>query len=252
MTVGPVQHVLELDRVICRYDDGGTPLTALDQVTLAVGAGELVAVMGPSGSGKSTLLNVACGLVRPTYGVVGLVGVVCDKSPAWWTAARRQVIGVVHQRLNLVPTLTALDNVALPLRLDGRGRAQARSEAAERLAEVGAADLAGTRADRLSIGQQQLVAIARALVGDRRLLLADEPTAALDTVTAERIVELLSRLAGQGLAVLMATHDSRLASWADRVVVLRDGRIVDEVTASPPSPPPPPPSPVAAGEGGGR
>jgi putative ABC transport system ATP-binding protein len=155
------------------------------------------------------------------------------------------VIGFVHQRLNLVPTLTALDNVALPLRLDGVGRARARAEAAERLAEVGAGDLAGKRADRLSIGQQQLVAIARALVGERRLLLADEPTAALDTVMAERVVELLARLAGQGgLGVLMATHDSRLASWADRVVVLRDGRIVDEVAPTPGAPPAP-----AAGAG---
>jgi putative ABC transport system ATP-binding protein len=173
--------------------------------------------------------------------VVQVAGEVSTGTRAWWTAARRQVIGVVHQRLNLLPTLSALDNVALPLRLDGVRQARARAEAVQRLAQVGVEALAYQRADRLSMGQQQLVAIARAIAGGRRLLLADEPTAALDTVTAEQVVELLAALAAQhGLGVLMVTHDSRLASWADRVLVLRDGRIVDEVT-SPVSPPPPAP-----------
>jgi putative ABC transport system ATP-binding protein len=230
--------VLELDKVTCRFGDGGTTVTALDDVTLAVAPGELVAVMGPSGSGKSTLVHVGCGLVVPTSGVVQVAGEVSTKARSWWTAARRQVIGVVHQRLNLLPTLSALDNVALPLRLDGVGQGRARAEAVQRLAQVGVDALAGLRADRLSMGQQQLVAIARAIAGDRQLLLADEPTAALDTVMAEQVVELLAGLASQhGLGVLMVTHDSRLASWADRVLVLRDGRIVDEVASSlPPSP----------------
>jgi putative ABC transport system ATP-binding protein len=141
------------------------------------------------------------------------------------------VIGVVHQRLNLLPTLSALEDVALPLRLAGMAPASARAQAAAALTEVGAADLGDQRADRLSIGQQQLVAIARAATGERKLVLADEPTAALDTVSAERVVELLASLAGRGVGVLMVTHDSRLASWADRVLVLRDGRVVDEVSA---------------------
>jgi putative ABC transport system ATP-binding protein len=225
--------VLELDRVTCRFTDGRTTVTALDDVSLAVGAGELVAVMGPSGSGKSTLVHVACGLVVPTSGVVQVCGEASPDSRSWWTAARRQVIGVVHQRLNLLPTLSAADNVALPLRLDGVRPDRARAEAVQRLAQVGVDALADQRADRLSMGQQQLVAIARAIVGDRRLLLADEPTAALDTVAAEQVVELLAALSSRlGLGVLMVTHDSRLATWADRVLVLRDGRVLDEVTAS--------------------
>jgi putative ABC transport system ATP-binding protein len=192
-----------------------------------------VAVVGPSGSGKSTLVHVACGLRPASPGVV-----VVDGKPAppwseareWWNVARRDVIGVVHQRLNLMPGLTALDNVALPLRLAGTGATRARAQAGERLEEVGAGDLATVRADRLSIGQQQLVATARAVAGDRKVVLADEPTAALDTVRAEQVVELLGDQARQrGVGVLMVTHDSRLASWADRVLVLRDGHIVDEV-----------------------
>jgi putative ABC transport system ATP-binding protein len=150
----------------------------------------------------------------------------------WWNVARRDVIGVVHQRLNLMPGLTALDNVALPLRLAGSGAGAARAEAGKRLDDVGAGDLATVRADRLSIGQQQLVAMARAVAGDRRVVLADEPTAALDTVRAEQVVELLGDQARRrGVVVLMVTHDSRLASWADRVLVLRDGHMVDEVAA---------------------
>jgi putative ABC transport system ATP-binding protein len=229
----PGGDVLELDRVTCRFRHGDATVTALDDVTLAVGAGELVAVMGPSGSGKSTLVHVACGLVVPTSGVVQVCGEVSPDRRSWWTAARRQVIGVVHQRLNLLPTLSALDNVALPLRLDGVRPDRARAEAVQRLAQVGVDGLAHQRADRLSMGQQQMVAIARAIAGDRRLLLADEPTAALDTVTAEQVVELLAALSSQlGIGVLMVTHDSRLASWADRVLVLRDGRVLDEVASS--------------------
>ena len=233
-SAGPAD-VLELDRVTCHFTDGTTTVTALDDVTLAVGAGELLAVMGPSGSGKSTLLHVACGLVTPVSGVVQVCGEASPERRNWWTAARRQVIGVVHQRLNLLPTLTALDNVALPLRLDGVRQDRARAEALQRLAQVGVDALANQRADRPSMGQQQLVAIARAIAGDRRVLLADEPTAALDTVMAEQVVELLAALSSQlGLGVLLVTHDSRLASWADRVLVLRDGRILDEVAPATP------------------
>jgi putative ABC transport system ATP-binding protein len=135
----------------------------------------------------------------------------------------------VHQRLNLVPGITALENVALPLELDGWPVAVARDAARRALVEVGADGWAGLRSRDLSLGEQQRVAVARAAVGDRRLVLADEPTAALDSAGAEAIVRLLADLAHAGRAVLLVTHDSRLAAWADRVVVLRDGRIVDSI-----------------------
>ena len=225
--------VLELETVTCSYGDGPKTVTALDEVSLAVSVGELVAVMGPSGSGKSTLVHVSCGLVRPTSGAVRIGG----QSPAflpgrrWWGERRRREVGVVHQRLNLVPGLTALENVALPLELDGWRKSDARAAARHALEEAGAADLVGLRSLELSVGEQQRVAVARAIVGDRPLVLADEPTAALDSVGAETVVQLLADLAHVGRAVLLVTHDSRLASWADRVVVLRDGRVVDAIGA---------------------
>jgi len=184
--------------------------------------------MGPSGSGKSSVIDVAGGLVRPTDGAVWFDGeAVRPDDLAAWRRRRRQAIGLVHQRLNLMPGLSVLDNVALPLLLEHErvGRAHDRARAA--LARVGLADHASRPPEDLSGGERQRVAIARAVVGERRLVLADEPTAAVDTVTAEGIVELLGRLAADGVAVLMATHDSRLAGWADRVVFLRDGRIAE-------------------------
>ena len=236
--------VLELHGVTCSFTDGDDTIRALDRVSLNVNRGELVAVMGPSGSGKSTLVHVCCGLVSPTSGRVRVLG---DDMPHLrperralghsrrsasrrrWADLRRRAIGVVHQRLNLVPATTAIENVALPLRLDGAPRQQAFAAASDALAEVDGTDLTDTRVERLSTGQQQRIALARAIVGQRQLLLADEPTAALDTVGAEQIAQLLARLADAGRGVLMATHDSRLATWADRVIVLRDGRIVDAV-----------------------
>ena len=224
--------VLELEAVTCSFGDGSRAVTALDDLSLAVTVGELVAVMGPSGSGKSTLVHVACGLVRPSSGAVRLGG---QSAPfpgrRWWAERRRREVGVVHQRLNLVPGLSALENVALPLELDGWRKGDARAAARHALDEAGAADLAALRSPALSVGEQQRVAVARAIVGDRPLVLADEPTAALDSVGAETVVQLLADLAHGGRAVLLVTHDSRLASWADRVVVLRDGRIVDTVGA---------------------
>jgi putative ABC transport system ATP-binding protein len=229
--------VLELSAVTCTFDDGDGVVTALEEVSLSVDRGEMVAVVGPSGSGKSTLTHVSCGLVAATSGRVSVSG----KSPPglragrWWAGARREAIGVVHQRLNLVPALTAIENVALPLRLQGEAKRRALAAAEEALAEVDASHLADTGIDRLSTGQQQRVALARATVGGRVLVLADEPTAALDTAGAEQIVGLLARLTEAGRAALMVTHDSRLAAWADRVVVLRDGRVVDEVSPAEPT-----------------
>ncbi|MBI2710289.1 MAG: ABC transporter ATP-binding protein [Actinobacteria bacterium] len=226
--------VLSLDRVSCRFYDGRRAVAALDDVSLAVRAGELVALMGPSGSGKSTLVHAAAGLVRPASGSVCLLGTAAPPGRAatrWWADRRRAQIGFVHQRLNLVPGLSARDNVALPLELDGWTTPDARRAAADALTRSGAQDLADLHGSHLSIGQQQRVAVARAIVGGRPLVLADEPTAALDTAAAEEIVELLANLAHEGQAVVLVTHDGRLASWADRVVLLRDGRIVDEVGA---------------------
>jgi len=247
------EPVLALSGITCVFADGDQIVTALDDVSLDAHRGRMVAVMGPSGSGKSTLLHVACGLVLPTGGRLRIDGQEpprswlrrrLDAGPGerdvrrWWASLRCDTIGVVHQRLNLIPALPALDNVALPLRLDGVARREAAEAARRALDEVGAADLAGSSIDRLSTGQQQRVALARAIVGDRSLILADEPTAALDTVAAEQITQLLSHLASAGgRAVLMVTHDSRLATWADEVVVLRDGRIVDRVTADGPATP---------------
>ncbi len=223
-----MSNVLELVAVTCEFPDGVGKRQALRDVDLTVSPGEMVAVMGPSGSGKSTLVNIACGLVNPTGGQVLIEG---NSPPAWggpwWAQQRRQRIGVVHQRHSLMDGLTAVDNVALPLELDGRPSAAANAAAQTALDSVGATALADRPAELLSIGQQQLVAIARGLVGNRPLLLADEPTAALDSNTAEGIVRLLAELASQGRAILLVTHDSRLASWADRVVRLRDGHVVE-------------------------
>ncbi|KAB8193669.1 ATP-binding cassette domain-containing protein [Nonomuraea phyllanthi] len=199
---------------------------ALGGVSLDVSAGELVAVMGPSGSGKSTLLNVAGGLDRPTSGTVTIEGedLAAVKDLA---ALRRTSVGYVFQDLNLIPSLTAAENVMLPRELDGVRTGRARDEALAVLAEVGAAEVADRFPEELSGGQRQRVAIARALTGERRLLLADEPTGALDTATGDEILQLLRTRCDEGAAVLLVTHEPRYAGWADRVIYLRDGRIVE-------------------------
>ena len=202
---------------------------ALRGVSLAVAPGELVAVMGPSGSGKSTLLNVAGGLDSVTTGGVLVEGVdLAALSLADLAAIRRRSVGYVFQDLNLIPTLTAAENVSLPLELDGRRRS--RHLALSALDDVGVADLADRYPDEMSGGQQQRVAIARALVGDRRLVLADEPTGALDSETGETVLALLRRRVDAGAAGVLVTHEQRHAAWADRVVFLRDGTVVDSTT----------------------
>jgi len=226
----PRPPALRLIDISVTVTDGSVERAVLDRVTLEVGSGELVAVMGPSGAGKSTLLDVACGLVRPTGGAVDLLGLGPRPWPArWWADRRRDRIGVVHQRLNLLGAMTALDNVALALDLRGRPHRAARRLAMDALERTGIAHTAGTVASRLSIGEQQRVAIARAIAGDRPLLLADEPAAALDRTAADQVTELLADLAAEGRAVLLVTHDSQQASWATRTVLLRDGAIVDEI-----------------------
>ena len=221
--------VLQLSGVTREHQQGEETVHALRGVDLAVHAGELVAVMGPSGSGKSTLLHLAGGLDTPTSGSVIVEGRdLAGLSPAEVAAVRRRCAGYVFQDLNLIPALTALENVSLPRELDGvRGR-QARDEARAALDELGVAELAGRFPDDMSGGQQQRVAIARALVGPRRLLLADEPTGALDSTTGEEILRVLRARCEAGAAGVLVTHDARHAAWADRVVFLRDGVVVDQ------------------------
>lgn len=222
---------LELRAVTKRYADGDGEVTALDGIDLSVAAGELVAIMGPSGSGKSTLLNLAGGLEPPSGGEVLVTGIDLRKATVKELAAvRRRSVGYVFQRFNLVPSLTAIENVMLPLELDGVHHHAARSAAGVALERVGlpGEGLADRYPDDLSGGQQQRVAVARAIVGERRLLLADEPTGALDTRSGDQIVALLADLASAGSSVVLVTHEPRFASWADRVVFVRDGRIVDE------------------------
>lgn len=210
------------------HGSGAQEVAALDGVDLTVHDGELVAVMGPSGSGKSTLLNLAGGLDTPTSGTVSVVGEQISTLDATGRARlRRRWVGYVFQSLNLIPALTALENVGLPRELDGAPRRTARREAKAALAEVGLADLGPRFPDELSGGQQQRVAIARALVGPRRLLLADEPTGALDSVTGEAVMRVLRARVDAGAAALLVTHEPRFAAWADRVIFLRDGRVID-------------------------
>jgi putative ABC transport system ATP-binding protein len=220
--------ILELRDVHRVHGSGETAVHALAGVTLTVAAGELVAVMGPSGSGKSTLLNLAGGLDRPTEGEVFVDGTALGRASRRALAAlRRRRVGYVFQDLNLLSSLTAAENVALPLELDGTGVGKARRLALAALSEVDLDGYGGRFPDELSGGQQQRVAIARALVGERCLVLADEPTGALDSHTGEAVLRLLRSKVDGGAAGVLVTHDARHAAWADRVVFLRDGVIVD-------------------------
>ena len=220
--------VLELRDVYRTHGRGDTAVHALRGVSLRVAPGELVAVMGPSGSGKSTLLNLAGGLDAPTRGEVLVEGnVLGTLNRRQLAAVRRRRVGYVFQDLNLLPSLTAAENVGLPLELDGMSLRRTRALALAALDEVGLAQLAPRFPDEMSGGQQQRVAIARALVGDRRLVLADEPTGALDSQTGETVLKLLRARVDAGSAGILVTHEARHAAWADRVIFLRDGEIVD-------------------------
>jgi putative ABC transport system ATP-binding protein len=225
--------VLELRRISKAYGDGRDVVHALAEVDLRLEAGDLVAVMGPSGSGKSTLLTIAGTLEEPTTGDVVVDGThVSELSRRERARLRRRAIGFVFQDFNLLAGLTALENVTLPLELDGQRAGGARALGMVALEELGVDDKADRFPDDLSGGERQRVAIARAVVGDRRLLLADEPTGALDSVNGEAVMRLLRAACRRGVGGVVVTHDAQLASWADRIVFLRDGRIVDQTSAA--------------------
>jgi putative ABC transport system ATP-binding protein len=229
--------MLELRRVSKVYGQGAAEVHALDRVSLSVDEGAMVAVMGPSGSGKSTLLTIAGSLEEPTEGVVLVRGAaLADMSPNDKARLRRRSIGYVFQDFNLLPGLTAAENVSLPLELDGQPARKARAAGLAALEQLGLAERAERYPDELSGGERQRVAIARAVVGERGLLLADEPSGALDSGNAEAVMRMIheackgkrGREVGGGMAAVVVTHDAQLASWADRVVFLRDGRVTDQ------------------------
>jgi putative ABC transport system ATP-binding protein len=227
---------LELRHVSKIYGEGPTEVQAIQDVDMSVEAGELVAVMGPSGSGKSTLLTIAGSLEDPSSGQVLIGGAPLSKmSRADKSRLRRRSIGYVFQDFNLLAGLTAAENVSLPLELDGVNARKARSIGLAALEELGLGEEASRFPDELSGGERQRVAIARAVVGNRQLLLADEPSGALDSANGEAVMRLLLAVCRRGVATVVVTHDAQLASWADRVVFIRDGRIVDQ-TLPPPGP----------------
>jgi putative ABC transport system ATP-binding protein len=226
--------MLELRRVSKVYGQGAAEVHALREVSLEVEAGMMVAVMGPSGSGKSTLLTIAGSLEEPSSGQVVVAGQdLATMSRHDKARLRRQLIGYVFQDFNLLPGLTAAENVALPLELDGVGARRAREAGLRALDGLGLADRASSYPDHLSGGERQRVAIARAVVGDRHLLLADEPSGALDSANAEAVMRMIRTACQQGVAAVVVTHDAQLASWADRVVSIRDGRIADQTVPAP-------------------
>jgi putative ABC transport system ATP-binding protein len=222
---------LELQAVTKVYGDGRAEVHALRDVELTVDDGELVAVMGPSGSGKSTLLTIAGTLENPSRGEVLVRGRALSRMSRNDRARlRRRAIGFVFQDFNLLAGLTAAENVSLPLELDGVGARTARAASEAALDKLGLVDQAARFPDELSGGERQRVAIARAVVGDRHLLLADEPSGALDSVNAEAVMRLIRASCADDVAGIVVTHDAQLAAWADRVVFLRDGRVIDQTS----------------------
>ncbi|MFD8572293.1 ABC transporter ATP-binding protein [Streptomyces sp. NPDC057694] len=205
------------------------PTPALDGASFSVHPGEVVAVMGPSGSGKSTLLHCLAGIVTPDSGTIAYDGRdLTTLSDAERSALRRTDFGFVFQFGQLVPELTCVENVALPLRLNGTKRKEAERQAASWLARLEVDDLAAKRPGEISGGQGQRVAVARSLVTNPRLLFADEPTGALDSLNGERVMELLTEAArGANAAVVLVTHEARVAAYSDREIVVRDGKSRD-------------------------
>jgi putative ABC transport system ATP-binding protein len=224
--------LLELSHISKSYGEGATTVKALDDIDLSLEEGQLVAVMGPSGSGKSTLLTIAGSLEEPSSGEVSIDGASLramsrnDKA-----RLRRRTIGYVFQDFNLLPGLTAAENVALPLELDGVPARKAQQAGLAALERLGLADRAGHYPDQLSGGERQRVAIARSVVGERKLLLADEPSGALDSTNSEVVMRMILDACASGVAAVVVTHDAHLASWADRVIYIRDGHAVDNLAS---------------------
>jgi putative ABC transport system ATP-binding protein len=222
--------VVTLRGISKRYGDGERAVDALRQVSLDVHSGEFVAIMGPSGSGKSTMLNLVAGLDVPDEGEVLIDDrAIASLSNAELARLRRRTVAFIFQSSNLLPTLTAWQNVAVPLRADGRRRAEVAERVAGALEAVGLGHRGHHYPNELSGGEMQRVAIARALATDARIFLADEPTGNLDSARGGEILALLRAAAdGDGRAVLLVTHDPAAAAYGDRIITLRDGRIADE------------------------
>jgi len=229
-----IAPILQYIDVVKSYGEGELQTRALTDVSLTINAGEFIAIMGPSGCGKSTLLHLAGGLEDATAGRVLVNGAdVSTMSGAEKAKLRRQEVGYIFQKLNLIPSLTAIENVMLPLELDGVSKSEARERARVVISDLGLTHNLNRYPSEFSGGQQQRIAIARSLVANRSLLLADEPTGALDTVNADEIIEILAQLPKKyNTSVVLVTHEPRFASWADRVVFLRDGRIISETQSS--------------------
>jgi putative ABC transport system ATP-binding protein len=224
-----VVTLLEVRSLARTFPADGEPVRAVDGVDLAVAAGEFVSVMGPSGCGKSTLLHLCAGLDRPTAGEIHVDGArVDDRGEAAWARLRRDRLGVVFQAYNLVDDLTVRENLVLSAVVAGVARGDARRRADDLLDRLGVTERAAAVPSRLSGGQQQRVALARALVNRPALLLADEPTGALDSTATGEVLGLLQELHAEGQAILVVTHDPRVAAAAERLVSMRDGRIVDD------------------------
>ena len=221
--------VLELTNVSKSYGEGAAKVAALARVSLSVEAGAMVAVMGPSGAGKSTLLTIAGGLEEPDEGEVRVGGATLSQMSRNDRARlRRRVIGYVFQDYNLLAGLTAAENVSLPLELDGIPVRHARAKALAALEQLGLADRAGHYPGQLSGGERQRVSIARAVVGERTLLLADEPSGALDLENGEAVMGLILAACQRGVAAVVVTHDAHLASWAGRIVSIGDGHLAGQ------------------------
>ncbi len=225
---------LHVENLAKRFRQGATTVEALKGVSLTVERGQFVAVMGASGSGKSTLLHVMAGLTRPDEGRIFVDGVdLSSMSDRQLTLFRRRRIGLVFQAFNLIPTLSAQDNILLPVLADGQGLQSVDGRLDGLLAQLGLGERRRHRPDALSGGEQQRVAIARALVTDPSIILADEPTGSLDSVTGQNICRLLQQLCKeQGRTIVLVTHEPAVAVWAERIVVLKDGQVLAEFSTS--------------------
>ena len=224
MTENVTDELIRLENLVKIYDTGAIRVMGLKKINLTIHRGEFVAIMGHSGSGKSTLMNILGCLDRPTLGHYYLDGIdTAALSPDELSAVRNKKIGFVFQSFHLLPRLTALDNVALPLLYGGVKKAERRERARAALEMVGLGDRIDHRPDQLSGGQCQRVAIARAMVGGPKLLLADEPTGALDSASGAQVMELFHQLHENGATIIMITHDAQVAQQAQRIMTIRDG-----------------------------